>query len=584
MPPSPPPSPLPPPTKQPVASVLKISIIQDGVEDTVFEVEGNEATLGRARDCDIVIPNVHVSGRHVRVLSGLVVMDLKSTNSTFIDGAKIKGAAVAPRGEFQMGGEIVVRVEDTSRASLSDEFGPLPEMTIPMGQPSAHEELDEERRRNAKLQSEMDELRRQMADATAGIGDDGESPLETENRDLSRRIESLKGEIEERDSAAAESLQARLSQDALADVQRTNETLQARIHELEAQQARPDVELARQALQERLGELEAGRANLIADLEGLRIAHAELAERAERDAERPASEVFFALQSEISRLKSELEDAHGDAAAPPAESGELYFELKQANEQLERDLTKARAAAEETTTVSTVDPEVVAQLKGELHAERMTKIDMLAELDDLRHKAGTAPADYSMSDGTSSVAAMSLIRKAARDDIDALAPDPTRPPVDFLAMELFRFMRVGERFITRMTGGFHQILEPSTMMPGTEWTLRELTIAVIDSEDPAARSDFLEYMDHMQRGLLVSEQAYLRAAERFAFELREELSERGLTAGDPIPRLKRLSGQAEGELWERATRTLAELSDETVRDRVQRFARETALELIEQTR
>ena len=189
-----------------------------------------------------------------------------------------------------------------------------------------------------------------------------------------------------------------------------------------------------------------------------------------------------------------------------------------------------------------------------------------------------------MSEGTSSVAAMSLIRKAAREDIDALAPDPTRPPVDFLAMELFRFMRVGERFITRVTGGFNQILDPSTMMPGIEQTLRELTIAVIDAEHPAARSDFLEYMDSMQRGLLVSEQAYLRAAERFAFELREELSERGLTAGDPIPRLKRLSGQAEGELWERATRALAEISDETVRDRVQRFARETALQLIEQTR
>ncbi|MEM1452974.1 MAG: FHA domain-containing protein [Planctomycetota bacterium] len=564
--------------------MLKISIIQDGAEDAVFEVEGNEATIGRARDCDVVVPNVHVSGRHAKILSGLVVMDLKSTNATFIEGEKIQGAAVAPAGEFQLGGEVRVRVEDTARDPLADEFGVMPEMTVVAGQPSPHAELDEERRRNAKLQGELDEARRALEGVTPALGDDRAVTLEAENKDLARRLETLKGELERRDDDAAVSHEARLNQQALADVQKRNEELVAKLHAMEAQLARPDVAIAKDVLQDRVGELEAERANLLADVETLRTTNAELGERAEKAAEASPSEHFFALQAEIGRLRDQLAEAEaacaGDAA--PKDSGDLHFELRQENERLTKELAEARRAAEGAGPDDAESADLAA-LQSELHAERMSKAEMLKELDDLRHKVGTAPAEYSVSEGSNSPAAIALIRQAARDDVDALEPDLGRPPVDFLAMELFRFMRTSERFITRLTGTLYQILDPSTIMPGLEKNLRELTLAVVESDDPGPRTEFLEYLTQLQRGMLVSEQAYRRSAERFAFELREELSERGLTSGDPIPRLKRLAGQAEGELWERAQKHLEELSDETVRDRVERFARDSALDLLERT-
>ncbi|MEM9379940.1 MAG: FHA domain-containing protein [Planctomycetota bacterium] len=564
--------------------MLKISIIQDGAEDTVFEVEGNEATIGRARDCDVVVPNVHVSGRHAKILSGLVVMDLKSTNATFVEGAKIQGAAVAPAGEFQLGGEVRVRVEDTARDALDDAFGVMPEMTVVAGHPSPQEnlrgELDEERRRSARLQGELDELRRAQESGAPADGGGRVEELEAENRDLARRLETLKGELERRDDDAAASHEARLNQQALADVQKRNEDLAAQVRELEGQLARPDVAVAKDVLQERVGELEAERANLVADVEALRIANAELEERAERPSESTPSEHFFALQAEIGRLREQLAAAEEPSA--PQDSGDLHFELRQENERLARDLAEARRAADGARPED-AEAGDLAELRSELHAERMSKAEMLKELDDLRHKVGTAPPEYSLADGSNSPAAIALIRQAARDDVDALEPDLTRPPVDFLAMELFRFMRTSERFITRLTGTLYQILDPSTIMPGLEKNLRELTLAVVESEEPGPRTEFLEYLSQLQRGMLVSEQAYRRSAERFAFELREELSERGLTSDDPIPRLKRLSGQAEGELWERARKHLDELSDETVRDRVERFARESALDLLERT-
>ena len=167
--------------------------------------------------------------------------------------------------------------------------------------------------------------------------------------------------------------------------------------------------------------------------------------------------------------------------------------------------------------------------------------------------------------------------------IRSVANFTRRDAEEFLALELFRFVRHGEKIVTRMAGQMIQLYDPKTMLPGTERTLRTLTEEVVEAgEDPGLRIELTEYLDSLTKWLGAILHAFPQAAEDFAFKLRSDLSEASLTRDDPIPRLKRLSGQAEGELWERACKVLNRLSDETVRDGVESLARRHAESFVEE--
>ena len=59
------------------------------------------ATLGRSRDCDIVLSDANVSRRHAEVLPGAAatwtIADLGSTNGVLVNGHRVAGAASADR-------------------------------------------------------------------------------------------------------------------------------------------------------------------------------------------------------------------------------------------------------------------------------------------------------------------------------------------------------------------------------------------------------------------------------------------------------------------------------------------------------
>ena len=61
----------------------------------VVELEGRAVTLGRAADCDVVIEETFVSALHARIepsAEGFVLNDAGSTNGTWVDGSRVKGA------------------------------------------------------------------------------------------------------------------------------------------------------------------------------------------------------------------------------------------------------------------------------------------------------------------------------------------------------------------------------------------------------------------------------------------------------------------------------------------------------------
>ncbi|MGE0790049.1 MAG: FHA domain-containing protein [Sandaracinaceae bacterium] len=62
--------------------------------------------IGRSEDCDVVLPDASVSGRHARLSwrgAKILIEDLGSANGTWVDGKKVRRAEVRPGAEVSLG-------------------------------------------------------------------------------------------------------------------------------------------------------------------------------------------------------------------------------------------------------------------------------------------------------------------------------------------------------------------------------------------------------------------------------------------------------------------------------------------------
>lgn len=81
--------------------------IQEGpLAGRVLRLEGYPVILGRMESCDIVLPDASVSRRHARLETqkgNWVITDLNSSNGTFVNGVRIKSAALSPGDSLKLG-------------------------------------------------------------------------------------------------------------------------------------------------------------------------------------------------------------------------------------------------------------------------------------------------------------------------------------------------------------------------------------------------------------------------------------------------------------------------------------------------
>ncbi len=156
--------------------MFKLRLIQNGVPDEVVTVEGEEVVIGRSPDCDLVIPQPYVSKRHVKILRGLVVVDLGSRNGTFIGKTRVKAAAVLKTNRINLGDEdAVVEIdlvgddEDTMTAASIDR------------------EAVELEAKTANLEKQLEVARAEVADLRRSSAPPREEPLdETAKLDRAR--------------------------------------------------------------------------------------------------------------------------------------------------------------------------------------------------------------------------------------------------------------------------------------------------------------------------------------------------------------------------------------------------------------
>lgn len=150
----------------------------------------------------------------------------------------------------------------------------------------------------------------------------------------------------------------------------------------------------------------------------------------------------------------------------------------------------------------------------------------------------------------------------------------------FLIAEGFRFLRRVERVVSRVSSGFIQLYQAQTLVPGVEGTLRDfLRSALAAPDQPLVRERFLGYLRELGRWMVAALLAYRQAAEKFAAQVRSDLSPEALLP-DQAGAGKKLSPKVEAELWRRVAEYLRDLNVDRIRERLEKLARVAADDLV----
>ena len=134
-----------------------------------FEVDvpEDQATIGRGPECDVVIPDPFVSKAHLRLFRGLVVLDLGSSNGTFLGGGeRVEGGRLVPEGKLSIGPDnIRIEVLDAKPDSTGGESAKLRELqAINAG---LQQELEQARNESDFLRTQVETMRKAEATRSA---------------------------------------------------------------------------------------------------------------------------------------------------------------------------------------------------------------------------------------------------------------------------------------------------------------------------------------------------------------------------------------------------------------------------------
>ena len=93
--------------------MFSVSITEKGGAQRSMDFTKPEVHIGRVQGNDIILPKGNVSKRHARLVlkdGRLIIVDLKSTNGTYVDGRKITAPVVIKEGNKVYIGDFVISV------------------------------------------------------------------------------------------------------------------------------------------------------------------------------------------------------------------------------------------------------------------------------------------------------------------------------------------------------------------------------------------------------------------------------------------------------------------------------------------
>src|SRR5689334_3151591 len=95
--------------------MFSITIAEKGGESRREQFDKVEITIGRVQGNDIILPKGNVSKRHSRIVikeGKFIVVDLKSTNGTYVNGRKLGGPMVVKATDKLYIGDFILQIEN----------------------------------------------------------------------------------------------------------------------------------------------------------------------------------------------------------------------------------------------------------------------------------------------------------------------------------------------------------------------------------------------------------------------------------------------------------------------------------------
>ncbi len=99
--------------------MFSLIIQEKGGEQRRLVFDKAEITIGRVQGNDIVLPKGNVSKRHARIVlkdGKFIIVDLKSTNGTYVNGRKITSPLVVKESDKIYIGDFIMGVEEGANA------------------------------------------------------------------------------------------------------------------------------------------------------------------------------------------------------------------------------------------------------------------------------------------------------------------------------------------------------------------------------------------------------------------------------------------------------------------------------------
>ncbi|HUH05278.1 MAG TPA: FHA domain-containing protein, partial [Kofleriaceae bacterium] len=109
--------------------MFAIIVTEKGGDQRRLEFDKSEVTIGRVQGNDIILPKGNVSKRHARIVlkdGKFIIVDLKSTNGTYVNGRKITSPLVVKDSDKIYIGDFILGVDEASIGGGLPAFEPPP--------------------------------------------------------------------------------------------------------------------------------------------------------------------------------------------------------------------------------------------------------------------------------------------------------------------------------------------------------------------------------------------------------------------------------------------------------------------------
>ena len=101
--------------------MFTVIVTEKGGDQKRLDFDKPEITIGRVQGNDIILPKGNVSKRHSRIVlkdGKFIIVDLKSTNGTYVNGRKITSPLVIKDSDKIYIGDFIITVEEPNGASV----------------------------------------------------------------------------------------------------------------------------------------------------------------------------------------------------------------------------------------------------------------------------------------------------------------------------------------------------------------------------------------------------------------------------------------------------------------------------------